>query len=190
MELTRTEIMPGVWLNHLRADKFKTACLSLSLLSQHRRETAAMNALIPSVLRRGTARYPDLDALSARLDELYGTAVEPVVRRIGEIQAVGFYASIPEGAFLPAGEDVLRPACELLGLDPLYCANEGKLLAVVPAEKAEEALAVLRSLPEGENAARIGFVTAATPGKLTLRTPLGGRRVLQKLTGAQLPRIC
>ena len=84
----------------------------------------------------------------------------------------------------------VQAACELLGLDPLYCANEGKLLAVVPAEKAEEALAVLRSLPEGENAARIGFVTAATPGKLTLRTPLGGRRVLQKLTGAQLPRIC
>ena len=84
----------------------------------------------------------------------------------------------------------VQAACELLGLDPLYCANEGKLLAVVPAEKAEEALAALRSLPEGENAARIGFVTAATPGKLTLRTPLGGRRVLQKLTGAQLPRIC
>ena len=84
----------------------------------------------------------------------------------------------------------VQAACELLGLDPLYCANEGKLLAVVPAEKAEEALAVLRSLPEGENAARIGFVTAATTGKLTLRTPLGGRRVLQKLTGAQLPRIC
>ena len=84
----------------------------------------------------------------------------------------------------------VQAACELLGLDPLYCANEGKLLAVVPAEKAEEALRALRSLPEGENAARIGFVTAATPGKLTLRTPLGGRRVLQKLTGAQLPRIC
>ena len=84
----------------------------------------------------------------------------------------------------------VQAACELLGLDPLYCANEGKLLAVVPAEKAEEALRALRSLPQGENAARIGFVTAATPGKLTLRTPLGGRRVLQKLTGAQLPRIC
>ena len=115
MELKRSEIMPGVWLSTLKTDKFKTACLSLSLLSQLRRETAASYALIPSVLRRGCARYPDLDALAARMDELYGTAVEPVVRRIGEIQAVGFYASIPEGAFLPGGEDVLRPACELLG---------------------------------------------------------------------------
>ena len=84
----------------------------------------------------------------------------------------------------------VQAACELLGLDPLYCANEGKLLAVVPEERAEEALRALRSLPEGENAARIGSVTAAFPGKLVLRTPLGGRRVLQKLTGAQLPRIC
>ena len=146
MELTRTEIMPGVWLNHLRADKFKTACLSLSLLSQHRRETAAMNALIPSVLRRGTARYPDLDALSARLDELYGTAVEPVVRRIGEIQAVGFYASIPEGAFLPAGEDVLRPACELLGQLLLSPNTRGGLLLpqYVDSEK-EKQLELIRS---------------------------------------------
>ena len=84
----------------------------------------------------------------------------------------------------------VQSACELLGLDPLYCANEGKLLPVVPAERAEEALAALRRFPEGENAARIGSVTAAYPGKLVIRTPLGGRRVLQKLTGAQLPRIC
>ena len=84
----------------------------------------------------------------------------------------------------------VQAACELLGLDPLYCANEGKLLAVVPQEKAEEALQALRSLPEGENAARIGTVTGDYPGKLVMKTPLGGRRVLQKLTGAQLPRIC
>ena len=84
----------------------------------------------------------------------------------------------------------VRAACDMLGLEPLYCANEGKLLAVVPAERAEDALAVLRSLPEGENAARIGRVTADFPGKLVIRTPLGGRRILQKLSGAQLPRIC
>ena len=128
MELKRSEIMPGVWLSTLKTDKFKTACLSLSLLSQLRRETAASYALIPSVLRRGCARYPDLDALAARMDELYGTAVEPVVRRIGEIQAVGFYASIPEGAFLPGGEDVLRPACELLGQLLLSPNTRGGLL--------------------------------------------------------------
>ena len=84
----------------------------------------------------------------------------------------------------------VKAACELLGLDPLYCANEGKLLAVVPAERKEEALRALRSRPEGAEAAVIGVVTGDCPGKLVLRTPLGGRRILQKLSGAQLPRIC
>ena len=105
-----------------------------------------------------------------------------------------FIEGTPLGIELEEKTVPVRPAvqaaCELLGLDPLYCANEGKLLAVVPAERAEDALAVLRSLPEGENAARIGRVTADFPGKLVIRTPLGGRRILQKLSGAQLPRIC
>ena len=128
MEITRTELMPGVWLSHLRTDKFKTACLSLSLLTQLRRETASMNALIPFVLRRGTTRHGDMEALSARMDELYGTAIEPVVRRIGEIQVLGFYASVPEGDFLPGKENVLQPVCELLGELLLSPATRGGLL--------------------------------------------------------------
>ena len=128
MELTRSEILPGVWLNHLRSEKFKTACLSLSLLTQLKRETAAMNALIPYVLRRGTARFPDMEALSARMEELYGTAVEPAVRKIGEIQCLGFYASIPEGEFLPGGQNVLHDAAELLGQLLLAPATRGGLL--------------------------------------------------------------
>ena len=120
MEVARSEIMSGVWLSHIRTDKFKTACLSVSLLTQLKRETAAMNALLPQVLRRGTTRYGDMEAISRRLDELYGAAIEPVVRRFGEIQSVGFFASVPEEEFLPAGADTLRGACELLG--QLLCA--------------------------------------------------------------------
>ena len=89
MNISRTEIMDGVALNYLQSFKFKTACMSVSMLTQLSRETAAMNALIPFVLRRGTVGYPDMDAVSARLDELYGTAVEPLVRRMGEIQCIG-----------------------------------------------------------------------------------------------------
>ena len=84
----------------------------------------------------------------------------------------------------------VRSACEMLGLDPLYCANEGKLLAVVAPEQADEALAALRATPGGEEAAIIGTVTDRYPGKLVLNTCLGGGRVLTRLTGAQLPRIC
>ncbi|MBQ1576249.1 MAG: insulinase family protein, partial [Oscillospiraceae bacterium] len=64
MEYTRSEIQNGVWLTHIRSDKFKTACLSITLLTQLRRETAAMNALLPLVLRRGTSRYGDMEAIS------------------------------------------------------------------------------------------------------------------------------
>lgn len=128
MEITRTELMPGVWLNHLRSDKFKTACMSLTLLTQLKRDSASMNALIPYVLRRGTARYGDMEALSARLEELYGAAVEPVVRRIGEIQCVGFYASLPEREYLPGGQGVLRDTAELMGELLLSPATRGGLL--------------------------------------------------------------
>lgn len=84
----------------------------------------------------------------------------------------------------------VHAACEILGLDPLYCANEGKLLAVVKADRADEALALLRECSEGKDAAVIGMVTERYPGKVVLKTAFGGTRLLSKLSGAQLPRIC
>ena len=128
MEYTRAEIINGVWLTHIRSDKFKTACLSITLLTQLQRESAAMNALLPLVLRRGTARYTDMEAISRRLDELYGAAIEPVVRRIGEIQCLGFFASVPEEDYLPAGADTLRGTCELMGQMLLSPNTRGGLL--------------------------------------------------------------
>lgn len=79
-------------------------------------------------------------------------------------------------------------ACALLGLDPLYSANEGKLLCVVSADTADTALAALRAHPLGRDAAVIGRVTGG--GRVVLRTHTGGSRVLRKLSGTQLPRIC
>lgn len=84
----------------------------------------------------------------------------------------------------------VQAACGMLGLDPLYCANEGKLLAVVAPEDAERAAEIMRGTEAGRNAAVIGEVTEDHPGKLVMNTSFGGRRILQKLTGAQLPRIC
>lgn len=90
---------------------------------------------------------------------------------------------------LPVDESV-RVACSMLGLDPLYCANEGKLLLVVEPERAQAVLEALRAQPGGEQAADIGTVSKRYPGKVVLKTYTGGARVLSKLTGAQLPRIC
>ena len=77
-------------------------------------------------------------------------------------------------------------ACEILGLDPVFVANEGKLLAIVPPQHADALLAAMRSHPRGVNAAIIGEVTAAHPGMLVARTAIGAQRVI----GEQLPRIC
>jgi len=87
-------------------------------------------------------------------------------------------------------KDTVRGACEILGLDPLLVANEGKLVAFVPKEQSDAALAAMRDHPLGENAARIGVVTAAHPGFVTLRTPIGGQRILDLPFGEALPRIC
>ena len=84
----------------------------------------------------------------------------------------------------------VKAACDMLGLEPLYCANEGKLLAIVAPEDTQPTLEAMRRIPEGRDAALIGRVTGEHPGILTIKTALGGRRILQKLTGAQLPRIC
>lgn len=115
MDRTRRELMPGVWLTHLRTDKFKTGALSVTLLSQLSRESAAMNACIPSVLRRGTVSLPDMDAIAERLSSLYGAAVAPVVRRIGEVQAWGFAATFADDRFLPEGGHVLEDMTALTG---------------------------------------------------------------------------
>ncbi len=84
----------------------------------------------------------------------------------------------------------VRSACEMLGLDPLYVANEGKLVAVVAPEDAGGVLAVMRAHRYGASAARIGEVNDSAPGRLSLKTALGARRVLDMLAGEQLPRIC
>ncbi len=78
----------------------------------------------------------------------------------------------------------------MLGLDPLYVANEGKLIAVVPPGDAKKVLAVMREHPLGRDAALIGEVVADHPGLVMLKSVVGGERVVSMLAGEQLPRIC
>ncbi|MCI0705723.1 MAG: hydrogenase expression/formation protein HypE [Planctomycetia bacterium] len=84
----------------------------------------------------------------------------------------------------------VRAACEMLGLDPLYVACEGRLVAIVPPEHTERVLEVMRAHPLGRSAASIGEVVSDHPGTVTIRTPIGGERAVPLLAGAQLPRIC
>jgi len=90
---------------------------------------------------------------------------------------------------IPVREEV-EGACELLGLDPLYVANEGKLVAIVEAGVAEGVLAAMRAHPLGGQAQIIGTVTDAHPGVVTMHTTIGTSRIVDMLAGDQLPRIC
>jgi hydrogenase expression/formation protein HypE len=92
-------------------------------------------------------------------------------------------AAVPVRAEVAAG-------CELLGLDPLYVANEGKLVAICPAESAQRLLTVMREHPLGRESALIGEIIADERRFVQMRTRLGGRRIVDWLTGEQLPRIC
>jgi len=92
-------------------------------------------------------------------------------------------------AAIPLRPEV-RAACEMLGLDPLYVACEGRLIAVVPEVDSDRLLAAMRNHPLGSRAEVIGEVVTKHPGMVTLRTPIGGERVVPLLTGDQLPRIC
>jgi hydrogenase expression/formation protein HypE len=108
---------------------------------------------------------------------------------LNELAMAAQVSVVLDEAALPIGPEV-NGACEILGIDPLYVANEGKLIAVVDPDDADTALAALRSHPLGENAAIIGTVRADPPGMVILDTAFGGSRVVDMLAGDPLPRIC
>ena len=108
------------------------------------------------------------------------------LNEIAEQSGVG---CVVEESAVPV-HDSVRAGCDVLGLDPLYLANEGKLICIQPGEKAQAALEVMKSCEFGAEAAIIGSITAAEKPRVELRTFMGGSRLLSMLEGAQLPRIC
>ena len=130
MEKTRREIMDRVYLTYLPAKKFKTSCLSAQFITPLRRETASYGALLPLVLQRGTMSCPDIQQLSAAMDQLYGAQINPTIRKRAECQCIGFVASVMDDSFAPQGEKLLEPTAALLGellLDPVT--RNGRYLA-------------------------------------------------------------
>jgi len=103
-------------------------------------------------------------------------------------EAARLTISITEGS-IPVREDV-QGACEILGFDPLYVANEGRFVCMLPAPEAERALRIMREDPLGAEACLIGQVTEDAPGLVTMRSRIGASRVVDMLSGEQLPRIC
>jgi len=112
--VVRKEIMPFVNLTCIRTNKFKTGCLSVNLLTKLNKSTASKNALLPRVLRRGTAIHPDIESLAAVLDELYGARIEPIVRKRGEVQSFGFYADFVDDDFITEGGNILERTADVM----------------------------------------------------------------------------
>ena len=142
-------------------------------------DSASVVPLVDALLGRfveetRVLRDPTRGGVASALNEIAGQA------RLG--------IEIEEGA-VPLAEEV-RGACEILGFDPLYVANEGKCLAIVSPEVAEEVVGMWRSQPLGADAAVIGEVVETHPGRVFLRSSIGGMRVVDMLSGEQLPRIC
>lgn len=151
----------------------------LEFESQIRSDCAALNGLIANVL----------DAVGGAVHAMRDPTRGGLASTLNEIALSSKVGVVIDEPSVPVRSDV-RSACELLGLDPVYVANEGKALFIVAAEAADAALAALRAHPLGAEAARIGHVTAEHPKMLVARTAMGSNRVIAMQIGEQLPRIC
>jgi hydrogenase expression/formation protein HypE len=187
-------VPPGVALSGARARPGDAILLSgsigdhgMAIMSQRENlsfespivsDTAALHELVAAMLATGAElrclRDPTRGGLATTLNE--------IARQSG----VGMML---DEAAIPVSPPVAA-ACEFLGLDPLYVANEGKLVAIVAADDAERLLAAMRAHPHGAGAVRIGTVNADDHHFVQMTTCMGGRRIVDWLTGEQLPRIC
>jgi hydrogenase expression/formation protein HypE len=142
-------------------------------------DTAPLNGFVDRLLRRGGRNVHFLRDVTRG-------GVATVLNEMATASTTGI--TITETC-IPINLAV-RSACEILGLDPLYVANEGKLVAIVDSAAADELLATMRNDPLGRNAAIIGEVVEAHPGRVFMKTTLGTSRSVDLLAAEQLPRIC
>lgn len=182
-DLGAAHIRPGdrVIVNGVLGDHGATILAArgdLALSSDIQSDCAGLGHLMQAAL----AAAPDLRA--ARDCTRGGLA-----SALNELAAEAGVSVEIEESLLPLRAEVVG-TCEILGLDPLYLANEGRLVLFCPADQAEAALAAMRARPEGAGSCIIGTVGRTSPGRVTLRTAFGGSRIVDMLVGEQLPRIC
>ena len=205
------QVLPGVHLTAVQTEKFKTGCFSVNLLRPLCREEAALNALLPNVLLRGTKEYPTMQAISAFLDERYGASVGSLVRKRGEVQTVGFYADFLSDRLAPDGSPILQPMIEFvcqtllkpvrtnwLLEEPYVSSEQLNLINAIEANLNEKrsyaARQLVKTMCAGEayGVSRLGEteeVRAITPQSLTdhWQKVLAGSRAEIFYLGAQAP---
>lgn len=150
----------------------------LSFESDVRSDTASLSAMVTDVLHEYKSvhvmRDPTRGGLASALNEICEASGTGMILYEDKIRI----------------NESVRGACEIMGFDPLYIANEGKILLIVPQEDAQGIMEIMRSHPEGKEAEIIGQVTAEHPGIVSLQTTIGSSRIVDMISGEQLPRIC
>jgi hydrogenase expression/formation protein HypE len=141
-------------------------------------DCAPLNGVVAALLEAGIEIHCLRDLTRGGLASALVEIAEASGRNIGVVER-----DIPVG-------DSVRGACELLGLDPLHVANEGRFVAFMPAEQAERSLEIMRAFPQGENASLIGRVGEERRGQVAIKSVIGVMRIVDMLSGEQLPRIC
>ena len=169
-------ILSGTIADHGMA--ILTSREGLSFASRVQSDTAALNGMVQEMLLASPFIHAMRDPTRGGL-----------ATTLNEFAAASQVGIILEEAAIPVRPEV-RGACEVLGIDPMYVANEGKLVAVVPAEIADRVVAAMRNHPLGREAAIIGEVVADNSGLVAMRTALGAHRIVDMPVGEQLPRIC
>jgi len=188
MKPVRQQLMHGVHLTYLQDRKFKTGYMSAQFMMPVTAETVGLNALLAAVLRRGTARYPDMVSLSAALDQLYGARVDYSLQRKGECQCVGFTASFIDDAFALGGEKILEPVAELMG--QLICepaTKNGRFLsAYVESEKTNLIDAIRSQINDKREYAYYRLLAEMCRGEAYGAAPLGEEKLVSKVTVPKL----
>jgi hydrogenase expression/formation protein HypE len=161
----------------------------LTFLTEIKSDTAPLNGLVEAILaavaRKGRGKPGSSQTIHCLRDATRG-GLAAVLNELSIASKVGIEFDERK---VPTRPEV-NAACEMLGFDPLYIANEGKLVAILPKEIAEKVLATMRSHETGKDAAVIGYVVSEHPGMVTAKTSIGGMRVVDLPMGELLPRIC
>ena len=182
------QLLPGVLLRCFRDRRFKQGCLSFQMVRLMDARESAMNALLPSVLLRATGHYPDLRAITAQLDTLYGAAVGPVVRRIGDYQTVGLYCGFMEDRFALPGDRILEPIVGFLRELLLDCAVEnGAFLPEIVESEKKNLIATIESERNDKRAYAMGCLLTRMCRNDTFGLPrLGEKEQVASITAEGL----
>lgn len=188
MTMLENEILPGIVLRAVETSKFKTSMLSISFIEELSKTHGAENALVPALLNRGSKKYPDMISRAAKLDDMYGAAVEPVVRKLGSSQCVGFLASFLDDAYIPGESNMLKEAIEFMGELLLNPAGDGKsfLPQYVESEKENLLQKIRGKINDKQQYAMHRLISQMFSGESYGVDKNGGEEELLSVTGESL----